>query len=232
MDRINHSSAPNRRWVAKDPNIPNSGTVITKDWLQSIDDELINLIERAGIEPDSNDLEQIYEAVDEIAKQRTTLLGGGSSGSLANIFSGGILIDGARNITRRGDYTKVVVDDDFQGAGYLHLLLGVSQVNGATMPVIYIRGLDYLLNKDIEEKASGYLSYLYGVYHQNNTANGNNPIFYRSTTSVNDKKFYLRIKMRTAYFNLFRIDALDAANDNPFTNLTINSGVLTAKEFI
>lgn len=72
MDRINHSSAPNRRWVAKDPNIPNSGTVITKDWLQSIDDELINLIEKSGIEPESNDLEQIYKAILKIIEGKIT----------------------------------------------------------------------------------------------------------------------------------------------------------------
>lgn len=71
MDRIDHPSALNRRWVAKDPNIPNSGTVITKNWLQSIDDELINLIEKSGIDPASNDLEQIYKAVVKIATDKS-----------------------------------------------------------------------------------------------------------------------------------------------------------------
>ncbi len=49
MDRINDPSAPNRRWVAKDPNVAGSGTIIKKDWLQAVDDELANAIESVGL---------------------------------------------------------------------------------------------------------------------------------------------------------------------------------------
>lgn len=232
MDRINDPSAPNRRWVAKDPNVAGSGTIIKKDWLQGLDDELINLIEKAGLVPSSADLEQIYKAVYAIGLKHSNLLGGVRYGSLANIFSGEIIINGVRDISLLGDYSKVTVDSDFVSAGYLHLHLPFLVSNAGAMPFISISGYEYAVNKIVDEKIAGYLSTYYGVYHQTSTSNGNPAYFYRSTSSANNGKFYLRIKINTAYFAVMRIEAMDASNENPFTFLTINSGLLTAKELI
>lgn len=63
MQRINHPSAPNGRWVAKDPNVAGSGTVITKDWLQGFEDELVNAVESVGLTLDPADFAQLAKAI-------------------------------------------------------------------------------------------------------------------------------------------------------------------------
>lgn len=229
MDRINHASANNGRFVAKDPNIDGSGTVLTAEWHNDIQDELINLITKSGLTPNRTDLDQLFDAVDEIAKRRTTVIGGWKFGAIANIFSGRIVYDGGV-ADKIGDYEKVTLDSDFNGAGYLHLNLSMIR---ASMPKIDITGLEYGSNRFINETASAYLSNNHGgIYHQNNSTNGNNPIFYRSSTALNSSKYFLRVKINTSYFNLLRINAMDAFSINPLDALSVISGVLTTKEFI
>lgn len=63
MDLINHPSAPNGRFVAKDPNIPGSGTALIAEWHNDIQYEIINAIKGAGLTPNRSDLQQLLAAI-------------------------------------------------------------------------------------------------------------------------------------------------------------------------
>lgn len=55
MQRISGWSAKNGRFVAEDPVSGQAGTIVTPAWLNSVQEELCNLIERAGVQLDGSD---------------------------------------------------------------------------------------------------------------------------------------------------------------------------------
>lgn len=60
MQRISGWSAQNGRFVAEDPTSGVPGTIVSASWLNSVQEELCNLLERAGIELDGSDDAQLH----------------------------------------------------------------------------------------------------------------------------------------------------------------------------
>jgi hypothetical protein len=70
MDRINHASAETDKhgggkdgWTNGDPGDPGSGTVPQEEWFDGVQEEIVTLIEAAGITPDELDFGQLAEAL-------------------------------------------------------------------------------------------------------------------------------------------------------------------------
>ena len=61
MQRISGPTAPNRRFVAEDPLASQPGTIITAEWLNSVQEELANLLEKAGVPLDASNTSQLHE---------------------------------------------------------------------------------------------------------------------------------------------------------------------------
>lgn len=70
MDRINHASAEQDKfgagkdgWTNGDPADPGSGTVPQEEWFDGVQEELIGLIERAGLTPSNADYTQLQDVL-------------------------------------------------------------------------------------------------------------------------------------------------------------------------
>lgn len=95
MDFIRGPGNNNGRFVDKDPNAnpPVPGTQVTAKWLNSLLDELIvNIIQRAGLEPSGTTNDQVYQALTQLLVTPAELanaLHDRASSDLANINSAG-----------------------------------------------------------------------------------------------------------------------------------------------
>ena len=94
MDRTNHPTAPGGHFNDPDPGTGAPGTTIDAAHMNAVQDELIALIEGAGLAPDRTNLAQLLEAVQRLA---------GTTGGLRNQ-----IINGTFRIWQRAD--------DFRGA--------------------------------------------------------------------------------------------------------------------
>lgn len=63
MDRINGAGHVGHLFVAEDASISRPPTEITAEWLNGVQEEIVAVIEAAGITPNSGDLDQLLEAL-------------------------------------------------------------------------------------------------------------------------------------------------------------------------
>ncbi|MGE4292401.1 MAG: hypothetical protein AB7E32_09340 [Desulfovibrio sp.] len=63
MKRIDHSTAADERFTEGNPATGTPATVVTADWLNGIQEELVHVITQAGITLDGEDLTQVYQAI-------------------------------------------------------------------------------------------------------------------------------------------------------------------------
>lgn len=74
MFRIDTPDAtPNNRFTEGDPTIPIEATTVSADWLNSVQEELIAVLEHAGIEPNKQSTIQLRDAIDKLIEQRLSI---------------------------------------------------------------------------------------------------------------------------------------------------------------
>lgn len=66
MDRIDGAGHVGRLFVAEDVGTNRPPTEITADWLNGVQEELLWLIEAAGLVPDAGNLRQVRAALNEL----------------------------------------------------------------------------------------------------------------------------------------------------------------------
>ncbi len=74
MFRIDTPDAtPNNRFTEGDPTIPIEATTVSADWLNSVQEELIAVLEHAEIEPNKQSTIQLRDAIDKLIEQRLSI---------------------------------------------------------------------------------------------------------------------------------------------------------------
>ena len=63
MDRTQQATAVNERFVGPDPSQGRRGTILGEQWVNGVQEELVGIIEAAGIEPDAAQNDQVRKAL-------------------------------------------------------------------------------------------------------------------------------------------------------------------------
>ncbi|MDR5803393.1 hypothetical protein [Caballeronia sp. LZ001] len=103
MQRIN---TPDGNFSAGDPSAGVKGTVLTRDWAQSMQEEVAHAVERSGQKLDSDDNEQLYKAIIALARGVVpTRVGEIVLEMRREARAGWLLLDGSE--LKRADYPQL-----------------------------------------------------------------------------------------------------------------------------
>jgi len=105
MDRILHSTAtPSHQFTEGDPGTGTPATTVTATWLNGVQEELVHLLELAGITPDAGNLTQVKAALDVLysgAGDLTALTAALAAETSARAAADASLVSGLASVNAR-----------------------------------------------------------------------------------------------------------------------------------